>query len=192
MINKAPPPPTDHDDEPDVCFCALLSEATSTEGPNAIEIWSFTARLHRVCSWSPECLIIAVVLLVRYLKYTPAVTLHSRNWRRLVFTAMVVAQKVGDDRALKNSEFPKAWACICKHNAELVSTKTINAMEASFVTAMHFDLFVSSKAYISTFIEICALANTLGQVAQTSEAPGRERRRRGRSCPPWSATGQPK
>ena len=168
----------------------VLSEATSTEGPNAIEIWSFTARLHRVCSWSPECLIIAVVLLVRYLKYRPAVTLHSRNWRRLVFTAMVVAQKVGDDRALKNSEFPKARACICKHNAELVSTKTINAMEASF--APRCTTLRVVEAYISTFIEICALANTLGQVAQTSEAPGRERRRRGRSCPPWSATGQPK
>ena len=93
---------------------------------------------------------------------------------------------------MKNAAFTMAWGCVCKNSEAVLSTKTINAMEASFLTALHFDLFVSTKAYLSTFIEICALAKTLGQVAQTSEAPGRESRRRGRSCPPWSATGQPK
>ena len=75
---------------------------------------------------------------------------------------MLVAQKVWDDEPLKNAAFTMAWGCVCKNSEAVLSTKTINAMEASFLTALQFDLFVSSKAYLSTFIEICALAPTQG------------------------------
>ena len=74
----------------------------------AEEIWRFAARLHKICMWTPECLVVSLLFLIRYLSYTPSVVLHARNWRRLVFTATMVAQKYWDDRSLKNARAMEA------------------------------------------------------------------------------------
>lgn len=33
-------------------------------------------------------------------------TLHTRNWKPLLLTALMIAQKTWDDRALRNRDFP--------------------------------------------------------------------------------------
>lgn len=41
-----------------------------------------------------------------YLQYNPDLTLHEANWKRLLLTALMIAQKTWDDRALMNRDFP--------------------------------------------------------------------------------------
>jgi hypothetical protein len=40
------------------------------------------------------------------LQYNPDLTLHEANWKRLLLTALMIAQKTWDDRALMNRDFP--------------------------------------------------------------------------------------
>ena len=156
--------------EPGALFCAPPSEVV--EWPIAAEeIWRFAARLHKICMWTPECLVVSLLFLIRYLSYTPSVVLHARNWRRLVFTATMVAQKYWDDRSLKNADFPKVWRYVCK-KSERISIQQVNAMEVEFLIALDFDLNVSRQAYISCFIEICALApNASGATVRAAGPP---------------------
>jgi hypothetical protein len=60
---------------------------------SAEEIRRFVARLHVICKWTPECLVISLLLLIRYHACAPDVLIHARNWHRLVLTASMIAQK---------------------------------------------------------------------------------------------------
>jgi hypothetical protein len=68
--------------------------------------WQFLDGLYTLCKWTPECNIMALVLIVRLFQYNPGMTLHRNNWRRLLVTALMIAQKTWDDRALRNKDFP--------------------------------------------------------------------------------------
>lgn len=47
-----------------------------------------------------------LITLVSVLQYNQDLTLHEGNWKRLLLTALMIAQKTWDDRALMNKDFP--------------------------------------------------------------------------------------
>lgn len=137
-------------------------ETETLEQPvTAEDIWKLLARLHKICMWTPECLVIGLVLLIRFLSYNPDTILVGNNWRRLLFCSLMISQKFWDDRSLKNGDFPKVWKYVCKRQ-ERVSIRQVNQMEADFLRMLDFDLTITRQAYASCFIEICALAPAQG------------------------------
>ena len=63
----------------------------------------------KIAQFSPECNIIALVYVNRLMALS-GLMLHSKNWRPILLSALLLAQKVWDDKCLANIDFPIIWA----------------------------------------------------------------------------------
>eukprot|EP00455_Lapot_gusevi_P052226 TRINITY_DN792_c0_g2_i5.p1 TRINITY_DN792_c0_g2~~TRINITY_DN792_c0_g2_i5.p1 ORF type:complete len:138 (+),score=31.71 TRINITY_DN792_c0_g2_i5:88-501(+) len=75
--------------------------------------------------------------------------LHSVNWRPVLLTALLVAQKVWDDRSLVNAHF----SIICP----LFTTSRLNQFERCFLELLDYDVSVSSRLYAKYYFELRTL-----------------------------------
>jgi len=73
---------------------------------------------------SPECCIICLIYINRLIAIT-GLSLHPTNWRPLVLCALLVAQKVWDDRYLSNADFAYIYP--------FFTTEEINKLEQRFL-----------------------------------------------------------
>jgi len=126
-----------------------LDHVTTTE-----KMFAFLKQAFELAQWSPECHVISAVFIGRLLVNTDIV-LHKRNWVNVVLIALLLAQKVWDDRCLPNSEFPSIWLqCGC----ETAPTKQqINRMECAFLGYLHYDVHVPRQLYTKYYFEMRAL-----------------------------------
>jgi len=70
----------------------------------------------------------------------------SWNWRRLLFTCMILASKVCDDFSFINIDFSSIF--------REFDLKTINMLESALLNILKFDLHVNSDAYNNVIREI--------------------------------------
>jgi hypothetical protein len=61
-----------------------------------------------IAQFSPECNVISLVYINRLMAFS-GIMLHSKNWRPLLLSALLLAQKVWDDKCLANVDFPVIW-----------------------------------------------------------------------------------
>ena len=74
-------------------------------GPTSIDdIYRFINRIYRRAKFSPECIIIALVYINRALVLS-GMPLTESNIRPCTLVAMILAQKIRDDRCLRLSSF---------------------------------------------------------------------------------------
>jgi hypothetical protein len=71
-------------------------------------IFHFMKESFTLALWSPECNIIALVLITRLVGSTE-VTLNYNNWDKILLCALLLAQKLWDDTPLANVDFPAIW-----------------------------------------------------------------------------------
>jgi hypothetical protein len=60
----------------------------------------FMEALYNCVQFSPECCIICLMYIYRIIALT-GLSLQETNWRPLIFVALMVSQKIWDDRVLK-------------------------------------------------------------------------------------------
>jgi len=94
----------------------------------------YVNRIGYFASCSPECFVIAVVLLNRLLAYSPHIKLTLYTAHRLLATAVVLAVKSTDDHYYRNSYYASLSG---------VSPRELNRLEISFLSALQYDLHVS-------------------------------------------------
>ena len=68
---------------------------------------------------------IAALVYIERLIVSSGFGLTSRNWKRITFTALVLASKIWDDESFENENFSKAFP--------IYTTKDINEMERVFL-----------------------------------------------------------
>mmetsp|Transcript_28185 Transcript_28185/g.90836 ORF Transcript_28185/g.90836 Transcript_28185/m.90836 type:complete len:334 (+) Transcript_28185:277-1278(+) len=127
--------------------------STSTHG--LLPLHDFTVSMTTTCTYTPECNVIAVMLIIRLLLYHPQVNLKWAICKRLLLVAILVAQKFWDDYPLRNIDFTTAWSRVAPNEAPL-SIKDVNALECIFLGAIGFDLFIHVPQYQSFCNELCA------------------------------------
>ena len=49
----------------------------------------------KICRYTPECNVIALILLIRFFAYQPSLKLTDRTWRRYLLTALMISQVLG-------------------------------------------------------------------------------------------------
>jgi hypothetical protein len=77
--------------------------------------------------WSPECNIIALVLITRLIGSTE-ITFNFNNWDKILLCSLLLAQKLWDDTPLANVDFPAIWQvqyCIPDHAMRKISTNFV-------------------------------------------------------------------
>ena len=80
----------------------------SDELTTAEDVFHFLKSVFEMAQFSPECNTISLVLINRFLNKSKMV-LHEFNWRALLLCALLIAQKIWDDRCLTNVDFPVIW-----------------------------------------------------------------------------------
>jgi hypothetical protein len=131
-------------------------------------IFHFMKSAFRIAQWSPECNVLAMVLLTRLVGSTQ-VTFNERNWEKLLLCSLLLAQKLWDDTPLANVDFPELWRQIYPNlgatgpgSCDLL---LINQMERLFLEKLHYDIHVDRATYTKFYFELHALTDDKGQFA---------------------------
>ena len=93
----------------------------------------YMSSIFEISQFSPECNVIALVYVQRLMAFS-GIALTSKNWRPLLLSALLLAQKVWDDKCLANVDFPLIWrAAVPSADASLLDLKAINSFEKKFL-----------------------------------------------------------
>lgn len=127
--------------------CPVKSALTERlrEAPEEDEIGAFITSLYEAAEFSPECNILCLLYINRLMAFTGMPLLH-RNWRPLVFTALILAQKVWDDKFLGNADFAAIYPFFSKEE--------INRMEAAFLKLVQYEVVVKPSTYAQYYFEL--------------------------------------
>ena len=128
---------------------------TNERGARPQKVFKFLRKAYRVAKWSPETNFIALVLATR-IQHEGLCILWS-NWNKLLFTALLVAQKMWDDVPLTNTDFPRLWT-ICAPEADEFALKELNKMEMEFLRILNWQTHVTREVYTQFYFELRALA----------------------------------
>ncbi|PHJ20001.1 n-terminal domain-containing protein [Cystoisospora suis] len=131
---------------------ATVASATSfidsAESPTIEEIRDFIGVLYDAAEYSPECNVLALLFINRLIAFS-GIPLRATNWRPLVFTSLIVAQKVWDDQVLTNASFAYLYP--------FFSVEEVNKMEAAFLSLLHFEVVVKPSTYAKDYFELRAM-----------------------------------
>jgi len=104
--------------------------------------------IYSIAEFSSECLVISLLYIERLRSLTGLHLLMS-NWQPILLAAMVVAQKVWDDKSLLNVDF----SLICS----AYSLKDINQLEKTFLELLQYNVSISASLYASYYFELRTL-----------------------------------
>lgn len=96
-----------------------------------------------------EVPIIALVYVERLL-IKSGFGLNGTNWRRITFTALIMASKIWDDESFENENFAKAFPTY--------TTREINELERVFLNFIEYNLYVKSSEYAKYYFILRAFA----------------------------------
>ena len=118
--------------------------------PTVENIFEFVKALFDCAQFSPECCIISLVYVNRLIAFT-GMPLQPTNWRPVLLCALLVAQKVWDDRYLSNSDFAYIYP--------FFTTEEINRLEQKFLENLQYSVTVKSALYAKYYFELRGLFN---------------------------------
>lgn len=125
--------------------------ADCSEVPTIDGLYEFLTTIYYVARYSPECHIIALVYLSRIAapsETRSGIRLNRRNWRALVLTALILAQKVWDDSSLKTS----AFSAITPYSKEM-----LKKFELEMLSLLAFQATVKVSRYAQHYFELRSL-----------------------------------
>merc|ERR1719263_314997 len=96
----------------------------------------------------PECLIVSLVYMERLIAVS-GVPILVTSWRPILLAALILAQKVWDDRSLHNIDF----SVFCP----MFTLKEINHLEKKFLELIDYDVSVNSSLYASYYFQLRTL-----------------------------------
>jgi len=134
----------------DVFACDVGAAATMHN------INEFLVDMARICQYTLECNVIALILLIRILSYHPYLKPETRTWRRYLLCALMIAQKFWDERCLRNIDFTIAWKCVLP-TARALELREVNLMERHFLAGLGYDLYIQPKKYSACLTEVLSI-----------------------------------
>eukprot|EP01124_Arcella_intermedia_P004570 TRINITY_DN1258_c0_g1_i2.p1 TRINITY_DN1258_c0_g1~~TRINITY_DN1258_c0_g1_i2.p1 ORF type:complete len:323 (-),score=52.74 TRINITY_DN1258_c0_g1_i2:85-948(-) len=99
---------------------------------------------------SPECGIMAAAYIDRFLT-SSNITLQPQNWRRILLTALLVADKVWEDLAVWNIDYVKS------NLFDHITLEDINRLETEFLFCVNYSLVLRPSEYAKYFFELRAV-----------------------------------
>jgi hypothetical protein len=104
-----------------------------------------------------ECAVVAVVYIDKLLEVTK-LTFHDGNWRIIVFTSLLLANKVWAEHAVWNEDFLKVFSDIW------LSIRAICRVERVFLKYLSFDLNIKPSVYSKYYFELRSYMNSTGDL----------------------------
>jgi len=120
--------------------------------PTVDEIYEYTSIIYQRAKFSPECNIIALVYMNRVIALS-GMPLGENNWRPAVLVAMILAQKVWDDKSLRASSFTLITPGYTKEQIKL--------WELRFLALLQYSGVVTQQLYTRYYFELRVLYETV-------------------------------
>ena len=125
----------------------LLKQLDSSD-PTEDTIFESIKAIYSIAEFSAECLVISLLYIER-LRSLTGLHLFLSNWQPVLLAAMVVAQKVWDDKSLLNVDF----TLICSN----YSLRDINQLEKAFLEMLQYNVSITTSLYASYYFELRTL-----------------------------------
>jgi len=106
--------------------------------PSKWDVSQFVAEIMQIFQMQPQVSIIAVVYLDRFSEQS-GIAFSADNWRRLIFTSLILASKVWDEMPFDTEELAQI--------SEMYSLDELSALERVFLQALEFNLSVHDTEY---------------------------------------------
>ena len=118
-------------------------------------IYNFIRNLISRLDLDKEISITSLVYIKRLLTKSGG-SLNDANWKKILFTSMVIAAKVWDDTSYQNSEVIKTFT--------MFTLQELNEMERNFLMLIEYELFIKSGEYAESYF----LVKTYAQKSDVS------------------------
>lgn len=102
-----------------------------------ISMWDYMKRIAKYSACSPECFIISVILVDRYVEET-GIPLTFRNVHRLAITAVMLSAKIRDDVYYSNAYYASIGG---------VSNAELNILELELLGTIRWTTWVEPEEY---------------------------------------------
>lgn len=127
-----------------------INDKLLTQVPLKQDIQNFLKNVIITTKMEKEIPIVALVYVERLI-VSSGFGLTGRNWRRITFTALVLASKIWDDESFENDNFSKAFP--------IYSTREINEMERVFLQFIGYNIKVKGCEYAKYYFLMRAFAD---------------------------------
>ena len=117
--------------------------------PDPNQIFEFCTNVIISTKMEKEVIIICLIYLERFI-FNTGILINSRNWRRLLFTSLIIASKIWDDDSFENNHFSQVFTHL--------SIGEINSMERSFLELINYKVYVKCSEYFKYFFIIKSIA----------------------------------
>merc|ERR1719198_2902957 len=120
------------------------------EVPNEETIFHTLRSVYECARIPSECLIVSLVYIERLIAVSEVPILVT-SWRPILLAALILSQKVWDDRSLHNVDF----SMFCP----MFTLKEINHLERKFLELIEYDVSVSTSLYASYYFQLRTLCH---------------------------------
>ncbi len=101
-----------------------------------------------MAQFSAECCVICLIYINRIIALTETPLLPT-NWRPLVLIALMIAQKMWDDKYLSNADFSYIYP--------FFDTKQVNMLEMKFLELIQYNTHIKFSIYTKYYLELKSL-----------------------------------
>ena len=106
--------------------------------PDSTAIYNYVKNIILRTRMEREVAVISLAYVERLILRT-GLRINEINWKRLLFTCLILASKIWDDDSFENNDFAQAFT--------LYSLKEIGYMESTFLQLIDFSVTISSADY---------------------------------------------
>lgn len=117
--------------------------------PDPQGIFEFCANIMMMTKMEKEVIIICLIYIERFI-FNTGLLINSRNWRRLLFTCLIVASKIWDDDSFENNHFAQVFPHL--------QIGEINLMERTFLELINYKVYVKCSEYFKYFFIVKSIA----------------------------------
>ena len=117
--------------------------------PDPQAIFEFCANIMILTKMEKEVIIISLIYIERLI-FNTGFIINSRNWRKIIFIALIIASKIWDDDSLENIHYSQVFTHL--------KVGEINLLERTFLELINYKVFVKFSEYMKYYFAIKNMA----------------------------------
>ena len=117
--------------------------------PDPQAIFEFCANIMILTKMEKEVIIISLIYIERLI-FNTGFIINSRNWRKIIFIALIIASKLWDDDSLENIHYSQVFTHL--------KVGEINLLERTFLELINYKVFVKFSEYMKYYFAIKNMA----------------------------------
>jgi hypothetical protein len=137
-----------YDDDYDYPTAKILNKKF-VQIPDPQAIFEFCANVMILTKMEKEVIIISLIYMERFI-FNTGVLINSRNWKRILFTSLIIASKIWDDDSFENNHFAQVFTHL--------KIGEINLLERTFLELINYKVYVKCSEYFKYFFIIKSIA----------------------------------